>query len=325
MALKFRRETISMSANTAAPFDHAEIPHGNAEILKTLYDAFTAGDVETAARFVTDDYVLHVPGRSANAGEYWGSDGLKKFMSNIAGYNGGLFEMTVPAFALSGDDAFTREVIRLNRRHDPEREFILRITNQFKFRDGKLVESWVVPEDQYVYDDYYHQLPAGGYEAPLQRLASGNGGGRPRQTLLDTEHATSPESTQLLSDMYADFWRGDGARMRALIADDVVVDITHHSAMSGLYQGWDGYMTFRSKLMAMAGDKYKLEVSALAGNDTDVFATEQIRMNRAWDPTVRAIAVIMHFEIRDGKIARMDDFPLEPLVWEEMYTPPSSR
>jgi ketosteroid isomerase-like protein len=243
-------------------------------------------------------------------------------MSNMMGYSGGLFDMTVPTFTVCGNDAFTREVIKINRVHDPERDFILKITNQFKIRDGRLVESWVVPEDQYIYDEYYEQLPAGGYEVPAQGFAP-NGNGRRRATPLDTERATSPESTRLLSQMYNDFWRGDGARMRALIADDVVVDITHHSAMSGLYEGWDGYMTFRSKLMAMAGDKYKLEVSALAGNATDVFATEHIRMNRAWDPTVQTIDVIMHFEIRDGRIARMDDFPVEPFVWEELYTPPA--
>jgi hypothetical protein len=46
-------------------------------------------------------------------------------------------------------------------------------------------------------------------------------------------------------------------------------------------------LAFREKLMAIAGDKYKLEVVALAGNHTDVFPTEHIRMNRATDRRCR--------------------------------------
>ena len=47
-------------------------------------------------------------------------------------------------------------------------------------------------------------------------------------------------------------------------------------------------------------------------------------MNRATDPTVQTIAVIMHFEIRDGKIAGMDDFPVESYVWERFFSAPGN-
>jgi hypothetical protein len=45
-------------------------------------------------------------------------------------------------------------------------------------------------------------------------------------------------------------------------------------------------------------------------------------MDRAWDPAVQTIFVLMHFEIRDGKITRMDDFPFDAYAWERFYTPP---
>jgi hypothetical protein len=32
----------------------------------------------------------------------------------------------------------------------------------------------------------------------------------------------------------------------------------------------------------------------------------------------------MHFEIRDGKIARMDDFPVEPYAWESFFSAPGN-
>ena len=47
------------------------------------------------------------------------------------------------------------------------------------------------------------------------------------------------------------------------------MNITRNSAISGVYRGWNGYLAFREKLMAIARDKYKLEVVALAGNHTE--------------------------------------------------------
>jgi len=316
------QETATKGKNATAGFEQRQtaIPHSdrtaiNAQLLSDLYDAFVTGDVENAVRYVTPDLILHVPGRGWNASEYWGVEGFRKFMSNIATYNGGLFDMRVPVFSVTGDDAFTREVIRINRKHDPEREFVLEITNQFKLRDGKLSEWWVIPENQRTYDEYY-ALPNDAEILATPKAFH-------RQRLLDIEHATSPENAQLLSCMYNEFWHGNKETMRRLISHDVVVNITNKSAMSGEYHGWEGYMQFRDKLMAMAGTRYKLEVIALAASDKDAWATEYIRMNRRWDKAVQTIYVVMHFEIENGKITRMDDFPVDPFFWEQFYTPPS--
>lgn len=62
---------------------------------------------------------------------------------------------------------------------------------------------------------------------------------------------------------------------------------------------------------------------ALAASAHDVFAVEYIRMDRRWDPAVQTIYVLMHFEITDGKVTRMDDFPLDTYAWEGFYMPPS--
>lgn len=70
-----------------------------------------------------------------------------------------------------------------------------------------------------------------------------------RRHLVDLEHATSQENAQLLSGMYDRFWSGDMDAMRRLGSEGVIVNIVGQSAMSGVYHGWDGYMTFRRKLM----------------------------------------------------------------------------
>jgi phosphodiesterase/alkaline phosphatase D-like protein len=44
--------------------------------------------------------------------------------------------------------------------------------------------------------------------------------------------------------------------------------------MSGEYYGWSGSMSFRDRLMVMAGDKYKLDVIAMAADARNAWAVE---------------------------------------------------
>jgi ketosteroid isomerase-like protein len=294
--------------------------HEHAHIVRELYDAFTAGDLDWAAQFIAPDCVVHVPGRGVNAGDYWGVDGFRQFMSNIARHGGGVFDMEVPAFAVNEEHAFTREIIRMNRAHDPDNVFTLRISNWLVLRGDKLVESWVVPEDQRAYDAFWTR-PVD--SRPTSIRARGHRTSR-RRELLNVASAVSAENRQLLEAMYDRFWSGDLNGMRALIADDVLVNIAGRSAISGVYHGWGGYMQFRERLMATAGSRYKLEVAALAASDRDGFAVERIRMNRRWDPAVQEIFVLMHFSIEGGRIVIMDDFPLDTEAWERFYSPPGA-
>lgn len=305
------------SAMTAEETDASQ---ANAHLVSVLYDAFVIGDIDAAARFVAPDYVLHVPGRGLNAGEYWGIDGFRQFMSNIARHNGGIFQMDVPVCAVSGEHAFTREVVTMNRAWDPHRVWELRISNWLKLRGGKLSESWVIPEDQRSYDEYW-TIPS---EASSLAVVAPSGSPH-RLNVIDVERAVSAGDRELLAAMYDRFWSGDPDGMRQTVADDVIVNIVGKSAMSDLYQGWEGYMQFRDRLMDMAGPKYKLDLVALAASEGNAFAVEYIRMNRCWDPTVREIWVLMHFEIENERIARMNDFPLDTYAWEEFYTPPTLR
>jgi ketosteroid isomerase-like protein len=290
----------------------------NAATISDLYEAFVDGDIDAAARFVSPDFVMHVPGTGRNAGEYWGVNGFRQFMSNIARHNGGVFDMEVPVFSVSGEHAFTREVIQINRGYDPDRIWTLRISNWMKMRAGRLSELWVIPEAQHEYDNYW--------TPPSDTTVESRMSVRHRATakLLDSDRATSPANHQLLASMYDAFWRGDAAAMREAIADNVVVNIVGNSAMSGVYEGWAGYMTFRQRLIAMMGDNYKLDVIGMAASSTDAWAVEHIRMNRRWDPTVQEIRVVMHFRMEGGLIVHMDDFPLNTHEWEGFYTLPTA-
>ena len=199
-----------------------------AEVVNDLYEAFVVGDADSATQCLAEDFIGHVPGKGLNAGQYWGRKGFQQFMTNIARYNGGVFDIEVPVFSVAGDDAFTREVIHLNRAVDPDRIWQLKITNWVKVRSGQIVEHWVIPEDQHAYDEYW--------SAAFVTLSSSGKTKPPRKPhrVLELTGAASAENRELLTRMYERFWSGDADGMRVLISDAVVVNIAGESAMSGI-------------------------------------------------------------------------------------------
>lgn len=283
-------------------------------LVRGFYAAFAKGDITAAQKFVTDDFIMHVPGKGLNAGEYWGKDGLREFMGHILGYNGGTFELKVPHFAVNGDTAFTREVVTLNRKKDPAKLWTLRFTMQYKIKDGRVSEAWTMPEEQDVYDAYW--TPS--LDSPRGTPASSE----PAPALPDGTHALSPRNTRFLNTFYNTFWSGDLDGIRRMVSDQVEVRIPGHSDISGVYKGWDGFLTFRQRVMATVGSRYKLDVSALAGDSTGGFAREFIRMNRPWDPEVKPIEVTMYYTVRHGKIVKMEDIPVDTGAWQDFFTAP---
>jgi ketosteroid isomerase-like protein len=295
-----------------------------AKLVRAFYAAFATGDIDAASRFVSNDFVGHVPGRGLNAGEYWGPDGFATFMSRIIGYAGGTLDVRVPVLSVNGQNAFTREIITLNRKSDPERTWELRFAMHYRLKVGKISEMWVIPEDLRHYDDFWTPPTSPNGSELAATAAVLPGPAAPPAEVVSIEGASSPETLALLADMYDRFWRGDRRDMSELFADDLLVNIVGRGGLSGVYHGWDGYLLFRQKLIDMMGDRYKLELDGIAASDRDAWAVEYIRMNRRWDPTVRTACVLMHFEFRDGKITRMDDFPLDLYAWEAFFTPPDA-
>jgi len=289
----------------------------NAILIKKFYDAFIRGDIDSATKFITDDFIMHVPGKGLNAGEYWGVDGFKKFFSNIMSYGGGKFSMEVPVLAVSGNTAFTREIVKLNRKFDPERMFELHFMMQYRMRNGKISEAWTIPEDLYLYDQFW---------TPPTNKNTPTSSSRNKQTASQgpsTKGAVSPKNYQLIRDFYNKFWSGDLEGMKALTSDDFEFFVPGRSSLAGTYKGWEGYLKFRSELIKLAGDKYKLEIDSMSASDSDVFVREYIRMNRKWDPTLQTVpAVILHFKIRNGKIAKINDIPVDLYAYEKFFTPP---
>ena len=50
----------------------------NTNVIQSLYQGFESGNIEGVADLLKSDFIMHVPGKGRNAGEYWGREGFKK-------------------------------------------------------------------------------------------------------------------------------------------------------------------------------------------------------------------------------------------------------
>jgi ketosteroid isomerase-like protein len=310
-----------MSANPAFELRGAENDH--AALLRAYYSALHSRDVEGALRLLSPDFVAHVPGSGVLAGEYWNHEGFIELVTKASAHGEGFLDLRVPVMSVNGDDAFTRELMTLNRRSEPDHYWALAVSMHYKMKAGKISEMWVLPEGQRLFDDFWRAEPntndrrsKADKHAPAYRAGA---------LQVTTNRESSPESLRLLAEFYECFFRGDLDGVRKRMAGDVLVDIPGESALSGRYRGWDAFMRFRQRVTNMIDRRYKLEIDSMAASDNDGWVKEYIRMDRPWDRTVRTIYVVMHFEFADGMVTRMDDFPVDTYAWEEFFTPPPSR
>src|SRR5512133_968524 len=108
------------------------------ELMTDYLAAAKRGDWDTAFGFLADDLLIHIPGRSAFAGQR---------------YREGAIELEVIDM-LSSDE---RVVLLLRERFQGEGEPIeIRRANVYRVEDEKVVEVSIFEADQYVVDELLH-------------------------------------------------------------------------------------------------------------------------------------------------------------------------
>jgi ketosteroid isomerase-like protein len=126
--------------------------HGNEDLLRQAYEAQARGDLESYLDLLSDDFVLHIPGRSRIAGDYRGKDEVRRHFREIAELSGGTFRTEVHDTLASHDHAIGLVDARAER---DGRIVELPRVHVWHVRDGKLSELWLHPLDQYAFDDYW--------------------------------------------------------------------------------------------------------------------------------------------------------------------------
>lgn len=126
--------------------------HPNATLVRDLYGLFEAGDVTAIAERMTDDVVIHVPGRNPIAGDYKGQEGFMEFMARNFELAGPTLHIELEAVLADDERAVTFEHFTAQR---PGKVLDVHDNTIFRFRDGKVAEMVMLSEDPYRHDDFW--------------------------------------------------------------------------------------------------------------------------------------------------------------------------
>ena len=126
--------------------------HPNEELLRREYAGRERRDLEAVAATFHDDVVWHVPGRNQISGTYRGKEAVMGYVRHRQELAGGTFQITV-VDVLANDVHGLVVASGRATRHD--REWTWRGHGLYRFVDGKIAECWLLPEDQYLFDEIW--------------------------------------------------------------------------------------------------------------------------------------------------------------------------
>ena len=124
--------------------------------LDLFYERLSRGDLADAAELLTDDSVLHVPGRSPNTGTYQGRDAVIGFVVAAAQATAGTLRMTVHRVLDDGDWSVALATYTATRENaDGQASLENNLAHVARLRDGQVAESWLHSRDQYEVDEFW--------------------------------------------------------------------------------------------------------------------------------------------------------------------------
>jgi ketosteroid isomerase-like protein len=126
--------------------------HPNVELMRRAERAFSTADSATLGEILSDDIVVHVPGRSALAGDHRGRDAILAYNQRIFELSGGTYENEVHEI-LATDEHIV--VLQRNRARRGQRTLDINEALVLHARDGRILEVWELYTDQNQFDDFW--------------------------------------------------------------------------------------------------------------------------------------------------------------------------
>ena len=126
--------------------------HPNVELLRKGYTAYGSGDIEVLNELFADDILWHVAGRGPLAGDYKGRDQVFGFFGKLMELSDGTAKLELHD-VLANDDHGVALVTGTATRNGAT--FTGPDVHTFHIRDGKVVEFWDAPLDQYAADEFW--------------------------------------------------------------------------------------------------------------------------------------------------------------------------
>jgi ketosteroid isomerase-like protein len=126
--------------------------HANEELVRTGYDAFAKGDIDTLRALFDPEVVWHQPGRSLLAGDHRGIDAVLGFFAKTMELTAGSYRAELHD-VVAGDKHVVG--LHLARAERQGRTLTDRQVLVAHVRDGRIVEVWEHGEDQYAFDGFF--------------------------------------------------------------------------------------------------------------------------------------------------------------------------
>ena len=126
--------------------------HPNEELTRRGFDAFAKGDVDTLRELTDQDAVWHTPGRNQLSGDHRGVDAILGFFAKTMELSGGSFRAELHDVVANDEHAVAIYVARAEREG---RTYENRNVLVQHMRNGKLVETWLLSDDQYAADEFF--------------------------------------------------------------------------------------------------------------------------------------------------------------------------
>ena len=126
--------------------------HPNEELLRREYDAFARGDFQALDEIFDDDVVYHLPGRNPLAGEHRGKEAVFALFRRDSGDTGGTFRAELHDVLASDGHAVALNIVSGERGGKVLHGQTVHVVH---VRDGRIVEAWLFPSDQYANDEFW--------------------------------------------------------------------------------------------------------------------------------------------------------------------------
>jgi ketosteroid isomerase-like protein len=146
-------DTASMTDVAAAEITTAE---ASAALIKSAYDAFSRGDIQSVFAVFAEDIFWHVPGRGPLSGDYRGHAEVLGFFEHFMGLSGGTFRLHI-------DEVFAKRdrvvVLCTESAQRAGQTWSSPQVHVWTVKDGRAIAFWEYEGDQQGDDEFWLCLP----------------------------------------------------------------------------------------------------------------------------------------------------------------------
>ena len=125
--------------------------HPNVARIRDVYAAFADGNLAVLNDVFAEDLLWHEGGRSQLSGDYRGRETVFGFFGKVMEITDGSFHLDLHAVLADDEHGVALVVITGSR---GGRTIKVNAMDVMHLRDGKVVEVWAIPSDQYAFDEF---------------------------------------------------------------------------------------------------------------------------------------------------------------------------